>query len=308
MGLARSVLIAASKNRWMRERLPQFGFAKRAVMRFMPGEKAGDALQAAKRFQPEHISVVITYLGENVKDAAEAHQITRHYCDVLEQIRRLDVDCEISVKLTQLGHDISPEVSYANVKTIIESARDLRNFVWIDMEETKYVDSTLDLYRRLRQEFENVGVCLQAYLYRTAADLESLLPLKPGIRLVKGAYREPPNLAFPKKKDVDENYLRLSVQLLEAVKANGTRVAFATHDQKLIESITRAARERDIPDGAYEIQMLYGIRTGTLRHLVTAGHRGRILISYGPAWYPWYMRRLAERPANVLFVLRHVFG
>jgi proline dehydrogenase len=184
----------------------------------------------------------------------------------------------------------------------------VRNFVWIDMEETKYTDSTLELYRRLRREYSNVGVCLQAYLYRTAADLESLLPLKPGIRLVKGAYREPPALAFPKKKDVDANYLRLSLQLLEAVKAGGTHVGFATHDEQLIESIADAARQRGVVHSAYEIQMLYGIRTGTLRRLVAAGHRGRILISYGPAWYPWYMRRLAERPANVLFVLRNVFG
>jgi proline dehydrogenase len=308
MGLVRSVLIAASKNQWMRHRLPQFGFAKKAVMRFMPGDQAGDALQAAKRFQPENISVVITYLGENVKDAEEAREVTRHYCDVLEQIRSFQVDCEISVKLTQLGHDISPEVSYANMRTIIESAGKLRNFVWIDMEETKYTDSTLDLYRRLRHEYPNVGVCVQAYLHRTAADLESLLPLKPGIRLVKGAYREPASLAFAKKKDVDANYMRLSLRLLEAVKSNGTRVAFATHDQKLIDLITDAARERGIPQTAFEIQMLYGIRTGTLRRLAAASYRGRILISYGPAWYPWYMRRLAERPANLLFVLRNVLG
>jgi proline dehydrogenase len=176
------------------------------------------------------------------------------------------------------------------------------------MEDSSYVDSTLDIYRRLRKEFSNVGVCVQAYLYRTADDLESLLPLKPGIRLVKGAYREPPSRAFPRKKDVDNNYFKLALRLMDAIKAGGTRVAFATHDQNMINRLVETARLREIPNDAYEIQMLYGIRNTALRELARAGHATRILISYGPAWYPWYMRRLAERPANVLFVLKNVFG
>lgn len=308
MGIARSLLLEASRNRWMRERLPRFGFARRAVARFMPGETTEDALRAATALHSERIGTILTYLGENVDDAGEARDVTRRYCDLLEQISTQGINSEPSVKLTQLGHDISTELSYVNTKTIVETATRLRNYVWIDMEQSSYVDSTLDIYRRLRKEFPKVGVCLQSYLYRTVDDLESLLPLGPGIRLVKGAYREPPGRAFPKKKDVDANYLTLAMRLLDAIKTNGVRLAVATHDQKLIDHIGELTRTRNIPNGAYEFQMLYGIRNAAMRNLVRAGCSGRILISYGPAWYPWYMRRLAERPANILFVLRNVFG
>jgi proline dehydrogenase len=308
MGIARNLLLYASKNPWLRERLPQFRFARKAVRRFMPGEDVTAALEAARGFQPEGISVVLTYLGENVSDAQESGVVAEHYCDVLRRISELGINCEVSVKLTQLGHDISPQISFNNVSRVVETAARADNYIWVDMEETKYVDSTLDLYRRLRREHSNIGVCLQAYLYRTAGDLESLLPANPGIRLVKGAYREPPDRAFPKKSDVDANYFRLSERLLGAAKEKTARVGFATHDQRLIERIEERARAAQIPPDAYEFQMLYGIRTDLLRNLVRSGHRCRILISYGPAWFPWYMRRLAERPANVLFVLRHVWS
>jgi proline dehydrogenase len=308
MGLARNLLLYASKNPWMRENLPHYGFARRAVRRFMPGEDPKSAIEAARAFQPEGIPAVLTYLGENVKDVKQADQVRRHYCDVLRLISDAGIRCELSVKLTQLGHDIDPTISLDNLANVVGVAKTTRNYIWIDMEESRYVDSTLELYRKLHREHANTGVCLQAYLYRTADDLESLLPLKPGIRLVKGAYREPADRAFPRKADVDENFFKISERLLDSVRHGNARVGFATHDQKLVERIRRTAEGATIPRGAYEFQMLFGIRTDLLRSLRREGNASRILISYGPAWFPWYMRRLAERPANVLFVVRNLFG
>lgn len=308
MSLMRTVLLQASKSEWLRERLPRFKFARRAVARFMPGEDVGEALKAAQGFNPNGIGVVLTYLGENVNDAVEARAVTDHYCEVLSRIQAAGLDCEVSVKLTQLGHDIRKEVSLANVQRIVEQAEASRNFVWIDMEDSSYVDSTLNLYRELRSRNPNVGVCLQAYLYRTARDLETLLPLSPAIRLVKGAYKEPPDRAFPRKKDVDANFLVLAAELLNATQRSKARAAFATHDPLLIDRIQAISEAKRIPKDAYEFQMLYGIRSGAMQSLVHRGYCGRVLISYGPAWFPWYMRRLAERPANLLFVLRNVFS
>ena len=308
MGITRNILLYASKNPWLRLRLPRYRFARKAVRRFMPGEDVTAALDASRGFEPEGISAVVTYLGENVLDAEQARFVTDHYCNVLQLISDRGMQCEVSVKLTQFGHDISPEVSFKNVSRIVQAASRTNNYIWIDMEESRYVDSTLELYRTLHREHPNTGVCLQAYLYRTEQDLKSLLPVHPGIRLVKGAYKEPADRAFPKKSDVDENFFRLAEQLLEGVKQKAVRVGFATHDPRLVERIQEKAATIQIPRDAYEFQMLYGIRTEALRNLARSGYRCRILISYGPAWFPWYMRRLAERPANILFVLRHVWS
>src|SRR5215510_566045 len=200
MSVMRSILLGASKSKRLRERIPQFRFSRRAVARFMPGEDLNSALRAAEGFRPSGIGVVLTYLGENVSSAEEAREVTGHYRDAISRIQAVGLNCEISVKLTQLGHDIRTEVSRANMQNIIEQAAAARNFVWIDMEDSSYTDSTLEMYRGLRSQYENVGLCLQSYLYRTRSDLETLLPLSPGIRLVKGAYREPAQTAFPKRK------------------------------------------------------------------------------------------------------------
>jgi len=308
MGIARNLLLYASKNPWLRETFPRYQFARKAVRRFMPGEDVGAAIKAASAFQPDGITAVLTYLGENVADAQQAGVVTNHYCDVLNMISDAGIKCELSVKLTQLGHDINTDLSFKNILRVAEVATRTKNYLWIDMEESKYVDSTLALYRKLHVEHQNTGVCLQSYLYRTADDLKSLIPLRPGIRLVKGAYREPPDRAFPKKSDVDENFFTLSEVLLDAAKRGQARPGFATHDPKLVERIQQKAQRDGVPPNSYEFQMLYGIRTEALRSLVRSGHSCRILISYGPAWFPWYMRRLAERPANVLFVLKHVWS
>ncbi len=308
MGIARSILLYASKNPWMRENLPNYPFARKAVRRFMPGEDVNAAIQAAHGFQPQGITAVLTYLGENVRDAKQADQVRKHYCDVLDLIAQAGIRCEVSVKLTQLGHDIDTEISLNNLSNVVEVAAKAGNYIWIDMEESRYVDSSLELYRKLHRQHANTGLCLQAYLYRTSEDLESLLPLNPGIRLVKGAYREPADRAFPRKSDVDSNFFKLSGRLIDALKGKSARVGFATHDQRLVDQIRQAADTAQVPRDAYEFQMLYGIRTELLRSLVRDGYSSRILISYGPAWFPWYMRRLAERPANVFFVVKNLWG
>jgi len=306
MSLLRNALLAASENRWLRERAVRYPFVRRAVSRFMPGETADEALAAARALG---VGAVLTRLGENLRDAAEAEGVARHYLEVLDRVRREGPDVEISVKLTQLGLDFSREECDKHLHALAERTRSLGNWVWLDMESSAYTDATLDLYRRTRAEFPNTGVCVQSYLYRTAADVESLIALGSGIRLVKGAYREPPDKAFPKKEDVDESYFRLAARLLSAdARAKGVRAIFGTHDPILIRRIEELARSEGLAPDALEFQMLYGIRRSEQLRLAAAGYRFRVLISYGEAWFPWYMRRLAERPSNVLFVLRSLFA
>lgn len=272
----------------------------------MPGETVEAALEATRALG---VGTVLTRLGENVKNAAEASEVTRHYMDVLERVRRESLDVEISIKLTQLGLDLSREECEKNLLSLVERAAALSNWVWVDMEGTAYTDVTLEIYRRVRALHPNVGVCVQAYLYRTARDMESLIAQGAGIRLVKGAYREPPDKAFPKKSDVDENFFKLARRLLAPeTRDRGVRAIFGTHDGALIRRIEEAGREAGLPPTSLEFQMLYGIRRQEQERLAAAGYRFRVLISYGDAWFPWYMRRLAERPANVLFVARNVFA
>jgi len=305
MGVLRTVLLAGSESRWLRERAVKFPFVRRAVSRFMPGETADDALAASRALR---VGTVLTRLGENLRNAAEAQDVARHYREVLDRVRQEGLDVEISVKLTQLGLDFSREECERHLHGLAEHALKLENRVWVDMESTAYTEVTLDVFRRLRSAFPNTGLCVQSYLYRTADDVDSLIALGAGIRLVKGAYREPPDKAFPKKEDVDENYFRLAEQLLsEGARGKGVRAIFGTHDPVLIRRIEALARSLGLGPGALEFQMLYGIGRSEQLRLAAAGHRFRVLISYGEAWFPWYMRRLAERPANVLFVLKSLF-
>jgi proline dehydrogenase len=246
-------------------------------------------------------------LGENISDPGEAGSVTAHYLEVLDLIRSSRLPAEISVKLTQLGLDLDPELCYANLKTLIEHAG-TNGTVWVDMEASNYVDATLELYRRARCAYPNVGVCLQSYLYRTEKDLASLWPLAPTIRLVKGAYKEPPDRAFPRKRDVDENFFALAKQLLSIeARRSGVRAAIATHDLKLIERIKELAASSGLAKSQLEFQMLYGIQRQGQQQLAREEYPTRVLISYGSYWFPWFVRRLAERPANVFFLLRHMF-
>ncbi len=306
MGFARSVLLKASRSQWLARQLRDRRFFQRAVRRFMPGETLDAALDAAAQFGKAGIGSVLTELGEQVTSRAEAAEVRDHYLSVLERIQRRKLPAHISVKLTHLGLDASREGCVQDVLKLAARAEQARSFLWIDMEESRYVDATLEVYRRAKAEWSNVGVCLQAYLRRTAADLDGLFSLAPAIRLVKGAYNEPADIAFPKKRDVDANYLQLAQRLLgEAARHRGKPI-FGTHDVRLIERIREAAVKQRLDPSSYEFHMLYGIRAAEQRALASRGHGVRVLSSYGSAWFAWYLRRLAERPANIWFVPRNV--
>jgi proline dehydrogenase len=301
--LARRVLLRASRSEWLARQLRNRGFLRRAAQRFMPGEDVAAALDAAAELARERIGTLLTQLGEQVVSHEEADRVRDHYLDVLKQIQARGLPSEISVKLTHLGLDAHPEACFARLRTLVHKAAESRGFVWVDMEESRYVDATLELYRRARAEQPNTGLALQAYLRRTPEDLESLSRVSPAVRLVKGAYNEPPDIALPRKADVDNQYLALATRLIELTKT-GTRAVLGTHDLKLLQRIDQAAKDRGVPQSGYEIHMLYGIRMDDQRALAAVGRPVKTLISYGTAWFAWYMRRLAERPANVWFALR----
>jgi proline dehydrogenase len=305
----RTILLKASESRWLRQRGVRARFVRRAVARFMPGETFDDMLRAAADLRPQGIETVFTRLGENVGDLDEARAVADHYVDAIGRIEALRIRCEPSIKLTQLGLDIDRVRAADHARTIAARAEAAGSYVWVDMEQSHYVDVTLDLTEALQREFGCVGVCLQAYLRRTAADLDRMIEIGAGVRLVKGAYREPASVAFPDKRDVDASYLALSKVMLGALHHRaGARVVFGTHDGRLIADICAHARADGAAKGSYEFHMLYGIQRAEQARLVQDGEQVRVLIAYGSYWFPWYMRRLAERPANVWFVVKSAFA
>ena len=309
MSVARNVLLAMSTNAWLRERATKTAFVRRSVSAFMPGEELEDAMRAAAVQERSGASTIFTKLGENVTHADEAEAVTRHYLDAMDKVQAAGLRAQVSVKPTQLGLDLDKAMCTRNLHRLVDHAGARGNFVWIDMESSPYVDPTIELFRRARERSPLVGIALQAYLHRTEKDIEALLPLGAAIRLVKGAYLEPANIAFPKKPDVDENFFKLSCRLLseDAQKAGGL-LHIATHDGTLVERLGRVIEERKVPNSAYEYAMLYGIQRPLQQRLVQAGKPLRVLIAYGEYWFPWYMRRLAERPANVGFVIKNIFA
>jgi proline dehydrogenase len=305
----RRALLAASTNVWMRERVTKYPFVRRSVSRFMPGEQTEDALVAAKALQGEGITTILTHLGENLTKPEEAETVTRHYVDLLDRVSAAGLDAHISIKPTQLGLDLDRALCERNLLRLLERAAERGNFVWIDMESSPYVDPTLALFRRARAQTPRVGVALQAYLRRTARDVEALLPLGAAIRIVKGAYLEATDVAFPKKSDVDENFYRLCARLLsEEARRPGSLLHIGTHDIGLIDRLSLYIAEQNVPGSAYEFAMLYGIQRAQQQRLAREGQSLRVLISYGEYWYPWYVRRLAERPANIWFVAKNMLG
>jgi proline dehydrogenase len=308
MSLLRSSLLKASKSVWLREHAPRYGFFRRTSQRFLPGENAEDALAAARQLAGNGVGAILTRLGENINDRSEAEAVTQHYLGVLERIRSKGPPAEISVKLTQLGLDFDAELCFANVVKLIEHMP-AGKMLWIDMEQGAYADATLELYLRARETSSNVGVCVQAYLYRTEKDVERLIAAGGTVRLVKGAYNEPAEIAFPKKKDVDDNFFHLAQMLVgsSAVQAN-VRAAIGTHDLGLIARLREWATTQGIAKDRLEFQMLYGIQRAEQVRLAREGYRSSVLINYGSHWFPWFMRRMAERPANVLFLARNIFS
>ena len=307
MSLARSLLLRASRSRWLADQMSRRAFARRAVRRFMPGEDISEALSACATLKAEGFGTVLTQLGENLTTLAEADAVRDHYLGLFGQIRSRDLPVHVSVKPTQLGLDLSADACAAHLLVLAGRAEATGSWLWLDMEDASYVDRTLGLYRSLRARHERVGLCLQAYLRRTPADLAALLPLNPAIRLVKGAYAEPAHIAFPDKRDTDLAFFDLSVKLLAAAAKGEAYAVLGTHDLTLLRRLTARASELGVKDGAYEIHMLYGIRSADQRALLREGRAVRTLISYGRSWFPWYMRRLAERPANVWFVVRSMW-
>ena len=272
----------------------------------MPGEDVDSALDAAAALAAEGIGTILTNLGERVTSREEAISVREHYLRVLDAVRDRALPAQVSVKLTHLGLDADREVCTRSLLALAARAEETGSFLWIDMEESSYVDATLDVFRQTRAAHPSVGVCLQAYLRRTQADLDGLLPLRPAIRLVKGAYREPPEVAFAKKRETDAAFLELAHRLLERAGRGRALPVFGTHDMQLIEEIRRRASVLGIARSAYEFHMLYGIKAAEQRGLAAGGTVVRVLVSYGVNWFPWYMRRLAERPANVWFVVRNL--
>jgi proline dehydrogenase len=307
MNPARYILLAASQNAWLRDHAAKHRFVRRTVSRFMPGEDLSDALAAAHTLQTNNIAAIFTHLGENICDAAEARGVADHYLEVLRSVREQQLHAEISVKPTQLGLDLDFELCYQHLREIIAAEIPPR-IVWIDMEASNYVDATLQLYRRALSEFSNVGLCLQAYLRRTKDDLAGLLPLRASIRLVKGAYSEPPEIAFSQKCDVDDNYFALAKEMLAAKKSEpAMRSAFGTHDIGLVRRIAEFGAAAGMPRFDVEVQMLYGIKSAEQERLAREGYSSKVLVAYGTHWYAWFIRRLAERPANLWFVARNLF-
>jgi proline dehydrogenase len=306
--MLRNVLLWSSTNPFLARRLPRYRFVKRAVRRFMPGETLEASLTEAEQLKKAGMPTTVTLLGENIEEPAEADAVLEHYLGVLETVKGRGLDTEISLKLTQLGLDLSVDHARDRLERLVRAC-DPGSLVWVDMEGSDYTDVTLDVYRSVREDHQNVGVCLQAYLHRTQDDVAALMPLRPSIRLVKGAYKEPPEVAFPKKADVDQNYIRITGAMLRARKEGKMgRPVIGTHDPRMVAEAKRLAHELDLDKDAFEFAMLYGIQRAEQERLARGGHTLRVLISYGEAWFPWYMRRLAERPANVWFVAKQMLS
>jgi len=309
VSLLRALLIRGSESPALAGLVQGRGVARRAVRRFMPGETLDAALDAAAQPAALGIGTTLTYLGEKVTDAASTEAVARHYLAALDRVRARGLPCELSLKLTHLGLDLGPDVCIGMLERICERVEATGTALWIDMEGSAYTAVTLEVFRAVQARHRGLGLCVQAYLRRTPADVESLIPLGAAIRVVKGAYQEPPALAFQSKAEVAEAFFRLGARLLEPdARVAGVRAVFGTHDLALIARLQEHARSRGLGPGAFECHLLYGIRTADQRRLAAQGQPVRVLISYGAAWFAWYMRRLAERPANLWFVVRSLFA
>ena len=309
MALMRKALLWASTNAFLRERAMRTAFVRRSVSKFMPGERIEDAIEAAKKLQPQGLNAIFTRLGENITRIEEAQEVFEHYMTVIELVKAAGIDAQISIKPTQLGYDQNPDLCFDYCMRLLRKCEATGNFLWLDMESSPYVDGTIALFKRLRAQSEAIGIAIQAYLYRTDKDIEELAALGSAVRLVKGAYLEPESVAFPKKADVDENYFKLAARLLQddAMKP-GALLHIATHDLGLQARLQKVIADRHVSPSRYEFAMLFGIQTARQQQLGREGIRTRCLISYGEYWFPWYMRRLGERPANVWFVIKNMFG
>ena len=302
--VTRSALIYLSRQEGLKEFATRFRPFKKLTTRFVAGETIDEAVAAIQELNAEGCSASFDHLNESVANSAEAEAEIKEYLQILNRIDETGIDSNVSIKLTQFGLELDPELAYRNSRAVVEDAARRENFVRVDMEGSNVTQLTIDIFKRLRAEFglDDVGIVLQSYLRRTYADAQELVKLPARIRICKGAYNEPPEVAFPNKKDVDENYVRVMQLLL----SSGIYHGIATHDPKMIEATIDFAQRQGISKGTFEFQMLYGVRRDLQRQLAKDGYNLRIYVPYGKHWYPYFMRRLAERPANIWFVLKNL--
>jgi proline dehydrogenase len=298
----RTLLLFLSRQKQLRKWMETSGWGRRLSGRFVAGDTLPQAVATCQRINTEGIAVTLDHLGENVTSLAEAAASRNAYIEALTEINKLAINGNVSLKLTQFGIDLSLAECRANVEELVRRAAGIGNFVRLDMEASEYTDRTLDLVTELHARYGAVGTVIQSYLYRSRKDIEMLCARRIRVRLCKGAYLEPPAVAFQRKSDVDRNYVELMNILLE----KGVYPAIATHDENIIAETERFAAEHGISRDTFEFQMLYGIRRDIQRRLVAEGYRLRLYVPYGEAWYPYFMRRLAERPANVVFLARNL--
>lgn len=301
--MMRRTILRLSESRSVRGGVERLGPSLGAY-RFVAGNEIADAVSAVRRLRDKGLMVTLDHLGESVTSEVEARAAGQAYLDVLAALAEADAICHVSLKLTQMGLDLSPDLCREVVSPIVQRASALGSFVRIDMEDSAHVDATLGIFRELRRQGERIGIVLQAYLYRTGEDLRRLAEEFPGlnVRIVKGAYLEPPSVAFPEKSDVDHNYVALVSQAMD----DGVYTAVATHDTAILAAVREDVARRGLAVDRWEIQMLYGIRTGLQESLARDGYRVRVYVPYGRDWYAYFMRRLAERPANVGFFLTNL--
>ncbi|ARI76658.1 proline dehydrogenase family protein [Halobacillus mangrovi] len=301
--ILRNFFLFLSKNRFFTKLAKRYGL-RFGAGRFVAGETIPSAVKTIKELNLKGMSVTIDHLGEFIDSKEEAREAANGCIEAIKAIAEHDLDSQLSLKLTSMGLDISEELALENMRLILDVAEEKNVFVTIDMEDHERCERTLQIFKKLREDYEHIGTVLQSYLYRTVEDIEDLNKYNPNLRLVKGAYKESPKVAFPDKKDVDENYKKIiKMHLL-----NGNYTAVATHDDAMIEYTKQLVEENHIPKDQFEFQMLYGIRVDRQEELVKEGYHMRVYVPYGNDWYGYFMRRLAERPANVAFVLKGVFG
>jgi len=303
--LTRSALLYLSDQEGLKDFVTRFGFFKKLTTRFVAGEDIDTAIGAIRELNARGCSASFDHLNESVNSAAETEHEVREYRDILARIAESGINSNVSIKLTQFGLEIDPDLAYRNARQVVEDAAGRGNFVRIDMEGSAVTQATLDVFKRLRAEFglNDVGIVLQSYLYRTMKDTRELLQLPARIRICKGAYKEPAEVAYPNKKDVDKNY----VDVMQFLLSSGIYHGIATHDPKMIDATMNFAQREGIGKDKFEFQMLYGIRRDLQEQLARDGYRMRVYVPYGKHWYPYFMRRLAERPANVWFMLKNLW-
>ena len=301
--ISRAALLYLSQKQELKEFFSKLPGFNQVTRRFIAGENIDDAIEAILELNHAGVTATFDHLGESTTSRAEAEADVREYLRVLDRIEYTGVNSNVSVKLTQLGLDIDEDYCLQNTRRIVEAAKRLDNFVRVDMEDSSKTGATLRIFKRLYNEYGNVGIVLQAYLYRTEKDVDDVLAMGARIRLCKGAYKEPEAVAFPQKIDVDANFVKLMCKLLKS----GIYHGIATHDERMIRATREFASAEGVTNDAFEFQMLYGVRRDLMLKLARDGYRVRAYVPYGEHWYPYFMRRLAERPANIWFVLKNLF-